>query len=72
MIDALGYKSWLEPLDAYNFLVQKYTFYLYLSWNNYGRAFYSTNFEKQKAKRQKQGQTSFLYYGKAATSEKAA
>ena len=26
MIDALGYKSWLEPLDAYNFLVQKYTF----------------------------------------------
>ena len=26
MIDALGYKSWLEPLDAYTFLVQKYTF----------------------------------------------
>ena len=26
MIDALGYKSWLEPLDAYKFLVQKYTF----------------------------------------------
>ena len=26
IIDALGYKSWLEPLDAYNFLVQKYTF----------------------------------------------
>ena len=26
MNDALGYKSWLEPLDAYNFLVQKYTF----------------------------------------------
>ena len=26
MIDALGYKSWLKPLDAYNFLVQKYTF----------------------------------------------
>ena len=26
MIDALGYKSWLEPLDSYNFLVQKYTF----------------------------------------------
>ena len=25
MIDALGYKSWLETLDAYNFLVQKYT-----------------------------------------------
>ena len=24
MIDALGYKSWLEPLDAYDFLVQKY------------------------------------------------
>ena len=24
MIDALGYKSWLEPLDAYKFLVQKY------------------------------------------------
>ena len=21
MIDALGYKSWLEPLDAYNFLI---------------------------------------------------
>ena len=26
MIDALGYKSCLETLDAYNFLVQKYTF----------------------------------------------
>ena len=26
MFDALGYKSWLEPLDAYNFFVQKYTF----------------------------------------------
>ena len=26
MIDALGYKSCLKPLDAYNFLVQKYTF----------------------------------------------
>ena len=26
MIDALGYKRWLEPLDAYKFLVQKYTF----------------------------------------------
>ena len=24
MIDALGYKSWLEPLDAYEFIVQKY------------------------------------------------
>ena len=24
MIDALGYKSWSEPLDAYDFLVQKY------------------------------------------------
>ena len=28
MIDALGYKSWLEPLDAYNFFVQKYSFNL--------------------------------------------
>ena len=26
MIDALGYKSWLKPLDAYDFLVQKYSF----------------------------------------------
>ena len=26
MIDALGYKSWLKPFDAYNLLVQKYTF----------------------------------------------
>ena len=26
MIDALGYKSWLKPLDAYKFLVQKYNF----------------------------------------------
>ena len=26
MIDALSYKSWLEPLDAYNFLAQKYSF----------------------------------------------
>ena len=25
MLDALGYKSWLETLDAYNFLVHKYT-----------------------------------------------
>ena len=25
MIDALGYKSWMEPLDAYKFLVQMYT-----------------------------------------------
>ena len=25
MIDALGYKSWMEPLDAYKFLVQRYT-----------------------------------------------
>ena len=25
MFDALGYKSWLETLDAQNFLVQKYT-----------------------------------------------
>ena len=25
MIDALGYKSWLEPLDAYKLLVQIYT-----------------------------------------------
>ena len=25
MFDALGYRSWLETLDAYNFLVQKYT-----------------------------------------------
>ena len=27
MIDTLGYKSWLEPLDAYNFLAQKYSFH---------------------------------------------
>ena len=25
MFDALGYRSWLETLDAYNFCVQKYT-----------------------------------------------
>ena len=25
MFDALGYRSWLETLDEYNFLVQKYT-----------------------------------------------
>ena len=25
MFDALGYRSWLETLDAYNFLVQTYT-----------------------------------------------
>ena len=25
MFDALGYKSWLETLDAQNYLVQKYT-----------------------------------------------
>ena len=27
MIDALGYRSCLETLDAWNYLVQKYTFY---------------------------------------------
>ena len=36
-----------------------YTFYFLSLLNNYERAFYSTNFEKQKAKSQKQGQTSF-------------
>jgi len=25
MFDALGYKSWLQPLDAWNYSVQKYT-----------------------------------------------
>ena len=25
MFDALGYRSWLETLDAYNFFIQKYT-----------------------------------------------